>query len=76
MDQYARAAARVHAGLLALQAVPDAIRANYSDEFTREVVRAAAAGVSWAPSLTGALLAVQCTNYPQETRPATHAIYL
>ncbi|KZV62360.1 hypothetical protein PENSPDRAFT_758753 [Peniophora sp. CONT] len=40
MDEYARAAARVHAGLCALQAVPDALRANYSDEFTRELYNA------------------------------------
>ncbi|VDC02041.1 unnamed protein product [Peniophora sp. CBMAI 1063] len=40
MNEYVRAAARVHAGLLALQAVPDTLRASYSDEFTRELYNA------------------------------------
>ena len=39
MDEYVRAAARVHNALLALQSVPEALCANYADEFTRELVR-------------------------------------
>jgi hypothetical protein len=39
MDDYARAAARVHTALCALQVAPETLRATYADDFTRELVR-------------------------------------
>lgn len=74
MDEYARAAARVHAGLRALQAVPDVLRESYSDEFTRELV--CAVEFAQGGSLTFAsLFIVLCTNYSQETWASTNAVY-
>ncbi|VDC04661.1 unnamed protein product [Peniophora sp. CBMAI 1063] len=40
MDEYARAAARVHAALGALQAAPEGSRGRYTDEFTQELYNA------------------------------------
>ncbi|KAI0030686.1 hypothetical protein K488DRAFT_72001 [Vararia minispora EC-137] len=40
MDDYARAAARVHTALCALQDAPERIRADYADDFIRELFEA------------------------------------
>ncbi|KAI0036421.1 hypothetical protein K488DRAFT_82040 [Vararia minispora EC-137] len=40
MDDYARAAARVHAALIVLQRAPEDVRSLYADEFTRELYEA------------------------------------
>ena len=75
MEEYARAAARVHAALGALQAAPENARARYADEFTQELVYPPSMLPPFKPAQVILFELVQRPERAQSSQSTPHAIY-